>query len=360
VAIKVQNASQAQKGSVRAFSNLLMNLNLKIAVASALDKSGVISVVRKYRSTRRGIILSLHRVLPAREAEHSFEPKFTLTDSIFEELLILLQGEFRIVSLEEILGQPEDSDHRQRVAITIDGGWADTYSYAYPLLLRYRLPAAVFLCPGLMLEGQVLPEERFVRVWQWCAKRQYTHLLLRDLRKWGLNGGESLVRETWSRLLKGLALNAKLLMLSHLENTYSVPESRERRFLTWEEVKIMRRNKISFGSHTMHHCTLTAEHNPALGEELKQSRDTIEFRLQDEVRYLAYPNGAYDRRVMEAARLAGYMHCFTTDQGGFRRKANSFAIPRINIDDSVVVNRLSSLHASRVRLHLQQYVGQHF
>jgi peptidoglycan/xylan/chitin deacetylase (PgdA/CDA1 family) len=336
-----------------------MNLNLKIAVASVLDKSGVITAVRNYRSTRRGIVLALHRVLPAEQAEESYEPTLTLTDTVFEELLLLLQREFRVVSLSQLLNQPEDTDGCQRVALTFDDGWSDTYSYAYPLLLRYGLPATVFLCPGLMSDGQMLPEERFVRIWRWCAKHAHTHLLLRDLRKWGLNGGESLVRHTWSQLLKRLALNAKLLMLSHLENTYSVPTGKERRFLTWEEVKIMRRGHISFGSHTMHHSTLTAEYPPTLGEELKRSREAIEFRLQEEIRCLAYPNGSYDRRVIEAARQSGYSHCFTTDLGGFKRKANCFAIPRVNIDDSVVVNHISSLHASRVRFRLQRYVGQH-
>lgn len=336
-----------------------MNLNLKIAVASALDKSGIISAIQSYRSTRSGIILTLHRVLPASEAAESFEPEITLTDTVFEQFLILLRREFRVVSLSQLLKEPEDANGKQRVAMTFDDGWSDTYSHAFPLLQRYELPATVFLCPGLMVDGQVLPEERFARIWKWCARRQHTHLLLRDLRKWGLNGGESLVRHTWSRLLKQLALNAKLLMLSHLENNYSVPDCRERRFLSWDEVKIMRRGNISFGSHTMHHSTLTAEQYPALGEELKQARDTIEFRLQEEVRLLAYPNGAFDGRVIDAARQAGYSHCFTTEQGNFRRKANCFAIPRINIGDSAVVSQVSSLHASRARFHLQHFVGQH-
>jgi peptidoglycan/xylan/chitin deacetylase (PgdA/CDA1 family) len=335
-----------------------MNLNLKMAVASALDRTGIISAVRKYRSTRTGIILTLHRVLPAEESEQSFDPRITITDTVFEELLKLLHREYRVVSLTELLSQPAGSDKCQRVAITFDDGWSDTYSCAFPLLLRYGLPATVFLCPGLMQQGQALPEERFVRIWQWCANHQNIHLLLRDLRKWGLNGGESPVRHTWSRLLKQLALNAKLLMLSHLENAYNVPERRERQFLTWDEVMIMRRSNISFASHTLHHSTLTAEQHPCLDEELRKSREMIEFRLQEEIRFLAYPNGAYDRRVIEAARQAGYSHCFTTEQGGFKRKANRFAIARININDSSVVNQISSLHASRVRFHLQHYGGQ--
>ena len=336
-----------------------MNLKLKIAVASVLDKSGVISAIRNYRSTRAGLVLTLHRVLPAGEAEQSFEPSVTLTDKVFEQLLILLCREFRVVSLPQLLEQPEDIDHRQRVAVSFDDGWVDTYVHAYPLLLKYEVPATVFLCPGLMAEGKILPEERFVRIWQWCVKNGYLKFLLRDLRTWGLDGGVSLARYTWSRSAKRLAMNAKMLMLNYLENTYGVPQSSERRFLSWDEVNIMRRSSITFGSHTMHHSTLTAEQHPSLDEELRKSREIMEFRLQKEMRLLAYPNGAYDARVIEAARQAGYSHCFTTEQGNFRREANCFAIPRINVDDSVIVNRTSCLHASRARFHLQHLVGQH-
>lgn len=335
-----------------------MNLKLKIAVASALDKSGIISAIRNYRSTRAGIVLTFHRVLPVRGAEQSFEPHITLTDKVFEQLLVLLCREFHVVSLQQLLEQPEGSDHRQRVAISFDDGWADTYSYAYPILQRYGVPATIFICPGLMAgDAKVLPEERFARIWQWCASQGYLKFLLRDLRTWGLDGGVSLTRQTWSRLAKRLALNARMLMLSHLETAYGVPECKERKFLTWDEVNIMRRGDISFGSHTLSHSTLTSEQYPSLGEELRRSRETIEFRLQEEIRLLAYPNGAYDARVIEAARQAGYSHCFTTELGNFSREANPFAIPRVGIDDSVVVNPTSSFHASRARFHLQHLVG---
>lgn len=346
------------KGQLGHRLNLLMNLNLKIAVASVLDKTGIISAIRNYRSGRSGIVLALHRVLPAIEAEQSFEPEITMTCDVFEQLLILLHREFRVLSLRQLLHQPSDMDGRQRVAITFDDGWSDTYLHAFPLLLRYQLPATVFLCPGLMKEGRMLPEERFVRIWGWCAGRQHLHLLLKDLRKWGLNGGSSLHRETWSRLLKRLALNAKLLMLNHLETTYNVPLPQERRFLTWEEVAIMRRNNIAFGSHTVHHSTLGMEQHPFLEQELRDSREMIESHLQEDVSLLAYPNGSYNSRVIAAARQAGYSYCFTTEQRSVAQNTNPFAIPRICVANTVVTDHFSALHPSRVRLHLQRFVAR--
>jgi peptidoglycan/xylan/chitin deacetylase (PgdA/CDA1 family) len=334
-----------------------MNLSVKIAVASALDRAGIISLVRGYRSTRSGLVLAFHRVLPSQEARLSIQPNITLTDTVFEPLLILLRQEFHVVSLTQLLNQPEDIEGRQRVALTFDDGWFDTFSCAYPLLLRYGAPATVFLCPGLMDEGGAIPEERFARVWHWCETHQHLDLLLQDLRKWGLTADKSHDRQVWSRMLKRLAINAKMLMLSHLETAYGVPGCETRHLLTWDEVRIMRQSNITFGSHTMHHSTLTAEQQPALDEELRNSREVIESNLGETVRFLAYPNGRYDSRVIEAARRAGYSHCFVTQHGSVGRDANPFAIHRINIDDSAVVDGIFSLNASRTRFHLQHYIG---
>jgi peptidoglycan/xylan/chitin deacetylase (PgdA/CDA1 family) len=334
-----------------------MNVSVKIAVASVLDKSGIISLVRSYRSARTGLVLALHRVLPEAEARRSFQPAITITDKIFEELLVLLHQEFHVVSLAQLLAQPEDLEGRQRVALTFDDGWSDTFAYAFPLMLRYRVPATVFLCPGLMRDGATIPEERFARIWQWCEAHHHLELLLQDLRKWGLSGGNSHDRRTWSAPLRRLAIDAKTLMLSHLETAYNVPGCESRRIMTWDEARIMQRSGITFGSHTMHHSTLSAEQPAELEKELLESRWEIESELGASVRWLAYPNGAYNSRVIEIARKAGYSHCFTTEEGGLRRSANPFAIPRINIDDASVVGRIGALHPSRVRFHLQHFYG---
>lgn len=338
-------------------TTLTMNVSVKIAVASILDKSGIISLIRSYRSARTGLVLALHRVLPEKDAMGSFQPSITITDRIFEQLIVLLHQEFHVVSLAQLLSQPEDLEGRQRVALTFDDGWSDTFAYAFPLLLRYRVPATVFLCPGLMKEEVTIPEERFARIWRWCEAHHHLDLLVQDLGKWGLSGGNSRDRRTWSAPLRRLAIHAKKLMLSHLEAAYGVPECELRRIVTWDEARIMQRSGITFGSHTMHHSTLSVEQQPDLEKELLESRWEIESELGEPVRWLAYPNGAYNSRVIEAARKAGYSHCFTTEEGGLYRGANPYAIPRINIDDASVIGRMRSLHPSRARFHLQHFYG---
>ena len=334
-----------------------MHLKLKLGLASALDRAGLVTALRKYRSNRNGIILNFHRVLRKADIDSCYERQIAMTDTVFEDLLLLLHREFRIVTLQQLIENPEGLDGLQRVALTFDDGWEDTYSVAYPLLLRYGTPATIFLCTGLTGTGQMLPEERFARVWRSCAAREQLQLLLKDLQRWGAGSSGSLDMHSWSRKIKRLPLDAKHMMLCHLEETYRVPQDNRRRFMTWEEALIMNQNGITFGSHTVRHSTLKAEQPATILQELIESRHMIDTKLGKATTLLAYPNGSYDERVMELAAEAGYLHAFTTEYGYHNRKIRPLAIPRLSMADSVVTDQETALHAPRTRLYLQRFPG---
>jgi hypothetical protein len=199
----------------------------------------------------------------------------------------------------------------------------------------------------------MIPEERFGRIWQHCAKTNRVSLLIEDLRKWGAPPGSSHDRYHWASYLKKLTLNTKLVLLSHLEESYGVPDDPRRRLLDWKEAAIMTRHHITFGSHTANHCTLTAEQDSNILLELKRSRQDLRERLNVEAQYLAYPNGSFSPRIINLAREAGYQNAFTTELGYVMRETEPYAIPRFAMDDFVVSDRSAALHPSRARLYLQ-------
>lgn len=333
-----------------------MNLNFKLGLASSLDKLGLLASIRHFYAAKGGLVLTFHRVLKTADAANCYEPHLMMSDTVFERLLALLSGEFQVVSLRRLLEQPSGENRVQRVALTFDDGWEDTYSVAYPLLLRYGMPATVFLCTSLMDTPQMLPEERFVRIWRSCAMREQTLLLLQDLKTWGgASSPSSGSCRDWARHLKRLSLDTKLMMLSHLEHTYRVSADVSRRFLSWSEARIMAQNGINFGSHTARHATLSTEARETIARELTESRETIEQQLGVKPDFLAYPNGAFDNRVMQLTQEAGYTHAFGTRKGLLSNRTDPYAIPRISMDDSTVTGPSAILHASRVRLHLQPF-----
>jgi peptidoglycan/xylan/chitin deacetylase (PgdA/CDA1 family) len=76
--------------------------------------------------------------------------------------------------------------------------------------------------------------------------------------------------------------------------------------MSWPELAELAEAGWEIGSHTRTHPRLTELEDEAMGDELRGSREECERRLGRPCRSLAYPYGAHDRRVIEAARRAGY------------------------------------------------------
>jgi peptidoglycan/xylan/chitin deacetylase (PgdA/CDA1 family) len=103
------------------------------------------------------------------------------------------------------------------------------------------------------------------------------------------------------------------------------------RSIDWGMAEEMAQAGIEFGSHTLTHRALPDLGDEELAQELLDSRRAIQERL-GACDALAYPFGAWDRRVEAAAARAGYAFGFTLPDGT-QRRAGPLTIPRIDVDD---------------------------
>ncbi len=87
----------------------------------------------------------------------------------------------------------------------------------------------------------------------------------------------------------------------------------EERTMTAAQLKALPAGAIGFGSHTMTHPILTKLDAARAKEELLQSRLQLEELLGQPVRTFSFPYGAYDERLIQLCREAGYERIFTTD-----------------------------------------------
>ena len=101
---------------------------------------------------------------------------------------------------------------------------------------------------------------------------------------------------------------------------------RGRPMMTWTQVREWSGAGFIFGSHTRSHRDLTALTPRRLREELVDSKDEIQNRIGSHVSFLSYPFGRHNKRVREAARLAGYEAAYAI--AGI--PGNPYAIPRVN------------------------------
>lgn len=103
------------------------------------------------------------------------------------------------------------------------------------------------------------------------------------------------------------------------------------RYLTWEQVEEMHAHGISFESHTLNHVVLTNASDEDILLQLTKSREAIEWRLKQKVKYLAYPGGFYNQQVIALVKQAGYRAAFTTNLGRDTVHCGLFTLNRIPV-----------------------------
>jgi len=89
-------------------------------------------------------ILMYHSVTP--EVETGY--RLAVTPKTFErQMRFLKQNHYRIMPLEDIISLIKEKKKipAKTVAITFDDGYEDNFTYAFPILKRYQLPATIFV-----------------------------------------------------------------------------------------------------------------------------------------------------------------------------------------------------------------------
>lgn len=102
-------------------------------------------------------------------------------------------------------------------------------------------------------------------------------------------------------------------------------------YLTWEQAKEMSLEGISIQSHTVNHLPLSSLEQEEAAMELSDSRKIIEARTGQPVRYIAYPEGAYNKSIEELAEKAGYRGGFSIRCGVIDRASHIFRLERIPV-----------------------------
>ena len=102
-------------------------------------------------------------------------------------------------------------------------------------------------------------------------------------------------------------------------------------YISWVELLDLEANGSEVQSHTLTHPRLTDVQQPALDRELRESRAIIETQLGHPARVLAYPFGAHDERVMQAAAAAGYDVAVRADAEHSATPDGPLRLPRIRV-----------------------------
>lgn len=102
-------------------------------------------------------------------------------------------------------------------------------------------------------------------------------------------------------------------------------------YLFWDNVIEMHAAGMEFGAHTYRHLDLRDRDVDFLVYEIVGSKEAIEARIQEPVRYFVYPSGRYDHLVIDVVASAHFWGALTTQHGFEHTYEERFEMPRIRI-----------------------------
>ena len=177
------------------------------------------------------------------------------------QMSYLKKNRYHVISFDEFVDGFKTGKKfpHNTVVITIDDGYQNNYTIAYPILKKYNFPATIFLITNLMDKNDA--------------------------------------------------------------------------FLTWDEIREMLKNGITFGGHTKSHFYLPAVDNKnTLWDEIMGSKKMIEDHIGAPVKYFAYPFGGFTDEIEKFVEEAGYRAATATNRGyDILNQRNLYELDRVSV-----------------------------
>jgi len=289
---------------------------------------------RRQRRDAR-LILMLHRVLADdRAAALPHRSELCIGQLAFAQLLAWLQQHFDCVPLEGLLDAP--SDGRCRVALTFDDGWRDNAEVAFPLLVRNRVPASIFLSTDYIGSSQGFWWENIGET-LWSRRGTTARSLLEEgLAACGAAplpaGFDALPERSRSNALALYLQSLKALPAATLQALADTCLQGAPQAMDWRQVEELERSGwVRFGPHGARHGILTHMDDTTLADDLKRSHDVLAAHCRVPLPIYCYPNGNHDSRVRQAVMQLGYRRALSTRPGPHRDGDEPLALARIGV-----------------------------
>ncbi|HUK42828.1 MAG TPA: polysaccharide deacetylase family protein [Candidatus Bathyarchaeia archaeon] len=243
------------------------------------------------------------------------------------------------------------------LAITVDDGYRDFFSVAFPIFRIYELPLTVYLISGF-IDGQLWPWwDRLTWALQHSNKPFLEDEMPSNELPTRLPLGSDAERQ--AACSQVIALLVKLPNRDRLAFMRRLPEMlavdipaappEECAAMTWDEVRKLQAEGVEFGAHTHTHPILTSlENQKSVVEEVGESRRRIEEELRSPVTHFCYPNGDFNDNVVAAVKACGFLSATTVLSGYDSRSTDPYLLKRhsleMDLSDYYFRESLAGLH----------------
>ena len=307
-------------------------------------------------SRARGVIFTLHRVLPDDPAD--FSPNAILQvkpDFLDFAIRRVRQLGFDIVDLGEGLRRIEsDAPERRFAVFTFDDAYRDNLRYALPVLRRHQCPFTLYV-PTAFVDGvgvvwwqaleDIIAQQAAIAVTQNGENEYLPTATLAEKRA---------AYDTLYARMRAMPEPARVALIADLAAKYDFDLEAQCRALVmdWAELKTFAADGLcTIGAHTVHHYELAKLPPEQARREIELSIKVIEAQFGRRPVHLSYPIGGPSSAGPREYRLAkelGLRSAVTTIPGGLyaRHRDQLHALPRVSLNGGFQHRRYMDVFAT--------------
>lgn len=311
---------------------------------------------------RRGVVLLYHRVADLRRDPQ----RLAVSPERFSRQLEVLVEHGTPLTLEDMLrGAVAGTLPPRAVAVTFDDGYADNLDTAAPLLVRYGVPATVFVATStlgasrefwwdelerLLLSPGRLPDPLSLSLgaeavdYRLGADAVYSEQQWSRDAAWTVDGRSlpstrhRVYVDLCARLRRVPPASRELAIgqLAALAGVSLTARNSHRPLSAGEVCDLAKLPGVTIGSHTVSHPSLAAFDREEQQSEIVRGRTRLEELTGTSVTAFAYPFGGradVSATTIEVARQSGVTLACTTRPGPVRTGTSAFEVPRQIVRD---------------------------
>jgi len=293
-----------------------------------------------------GSILLFHRVCAKPGVERiSGCNGLEITPEDLERIIIFFsEKSYTFISLDKLAEHLQKKQSSGKfIVFTFDDGYADNFTYAYPVFKKYNIPFTIYVTTGF-------PDRKAVLWWY----------LLEEL----VRGRECINFESENKKFEFICSsqkekedafwNIRNIITGSSGNNYAsninkiflpyfadIHKKTEELTLNWDQICQLNKDPlVTIGAHSVNHMNLSKISRSILKSEMMDSKKKIESHINCEVRHFSYPyghRGEAEKREFKMAKQCGFLTSTTT------RSANIFSahkdhmecLPRVDMSPGI-------------------------
>ena len=293
-------------------------------------------------SRSRGVIFTLHRVLPDIPADFSPNAILQVEPDFLEYVIERVRGlGMDIVSLDEALirlAAPKKG--RPFVVLTFDDGYKDNLRFALPILRRQEAPFTLYI-PTALVDG--VGELWWQAIEDIIARQDAVALTVDGQTDYVDTSSLSQKMAVFKALygqMRQLPEDQRLNLLRQFATAYGYDLEAQcgSLIMDWTELRAFAEEPLcTIGAHTVHHYELAKLPLDQARQEMAQSADVLLSQFGQRPRHFSYPLGgplSAGPREFALAKELGFASAVTTRPGGLYRHhaKDPHALPRISLN----------------------------